>query len=761
MNSIANETPDTNVHPPPSRGNPGLLARLSGWCFDRRKRVLLAWVLVLILITVVSQLVGANFQNKFNGGGSESARAQNFLRANFPSQAGDTAQVVFRTTTPISDPANQAKITALVNQLKTLPHVSRVASPVGPAGAFQVSPDGHIAYVTIQLDKTTQDLPNAPIQKIVDTAEAARANGFEVQLGGQPISAVQQPVFGASEGIGILAAIIILLVAFGSFIAMGLPIITALFGIGAGVGVVALISRVLVVPTFGTELAAMIGIGVGIDYALFIVTRYRQGLAEGRDPRAAVVRALDTSGRAVLFAGTTVVISLLGMLLIGQPFVYGLAFGAIAAVLFVMTASLTLLPAFLGFAGASIDRFKIPFLHVDADPMRNHHSAWYRWSRLIQRRPWPAALIALVVLLALAVPMLSLQLLFSDSSNDPTTFTTRHAYDLMVEGFGPGSNGPLVVAVDLGQTAGSPAAATTAKLEAGLRGAPDVAFVVPAQPNAKGNAAVIIVIPKTSPESATTASLVNHLRHDVVPAAVAGTGVKALVGGVTAAGIDSANKLSSRLPLVIGAVVLLSFLLLMAVFRSIAVPIKAAIMNLLSIAAAYGVIVAVFQWGWLGGVLHIGKTGPIDPWIPVMLFTILFGLSMDYEVFLLSRIREEWLRTGDNANAVADGLAQTARVITAAAAIMFCVFGSFVVGDVRVLKVFGLGLAVAVLIDATIVRLVLVPATMELLGNVNWWFPKWLDRIVPSLDVEGEQEPVIDLDGPSSTPDQAAESLPV
>ncbi len=650
--------------------------------------------------------------------------------------------------------------------------MSGVTSPVGPAGAFQVSPDGHIAYATIQLDKVTQDIPTADLQKIIDVGEAARAAGFQVELGGQPISVTEQPAFGASEGIGILAAIIILLVAFGSFIAMGLPIVTALFGIGAGVGVVALISRVLVVPTFGTELAAMIGIGVGIDYALFIVTRYRQGLAEGRDPRGAAVRALDTSGRAVLFAGTTVVISLLGMLLIGQPFVYGLAFGAIAAVLFVMCSALTLLPAFLGFVGPRIDRFKIPFLHVDADPMRNHHSAWYRWSRVIQRHPWPAAASALVVLLVLAIPMFSLQLLFSDSGNDPTSFTTRQAYDLLAQGFGPGSNGPLIIAVNQG---GAPipgakppsstsqdltaTTAATAKLAQAVRSTPGVAVVAPPRANQSDTAAVIVVVPKTSPQDPKTAALVHHLRDDVIPQAIAGTPIQALVGGVTAAGIDSANALSARLPLVIGCVVLLSFLLLMAVFRSIAVPIKAAIMNLLSIGAAYGVIVAVFQWGWLSGPLHTGKTAPIDPWMPVMLFTILFGLSMDYEVFLLSRIREEWLRTGDNANAVADGLAQTARVITAAAAIMFCVFGSFVVGDLRVLKVFGLGLAVAVLIDATIVRLVLVPSTMELLGNINWWFPKWLDRIVPSLDVEGEADPIIYLD--STAPSTESTPTPV
>ena len=461
-----------------------------------------------------------------------------------------------------------------------------------------------------------------------------------------------------------------------------------------------------------------------------------------------MIRALDTSGRAVLFAGCTVVISLLGMLLLGQAFVYGLAFGAISAVLLVMAASLTLLPALLGFVGTKIDRLSIPFLHQDADPAHNRHSFWYRWSRVIQRHPWPAAIGAFALLIVLALPVLSLQMLFSDSGNDPTTFTTRHAYDLLSEGFGPGFNGPLIVAVGAapGSTADKAAIGAGAdKVAAAVRTTTGVAVVAPPQVSDNGKAAVLVVVPKTSPQSGKTESLVHELRGKIIPAATDGTDVRALVGGFTAAGIDGATHFSERLVWVIGGVVLFSFLLLMVVFRSIAVPIKAAIMNLLSIAAAYGVTVAVFQWGWGGSVLNIGKTGPIDPWIPLMLFTILFGLSMDYEVFLLSRIREEWLRTGDNGTAVADGLAQTARVITAAAAIMFCVFGSFVVGDLRVLKVFGLGLAVAVLVDATIVRMVLVPATMELLGGANWWFPKWLDRIVPHFDVEGDPEPAIDL----------------
>jgi putative drug exporter of the RND superfamily len=748
MNSNAATTIPGTTQPVRQRG---ALARLAGWCYDRRRRVLLAWFALLILTSVVSQMVGADFKDKLNGGHSESQQAQDLLRANFPAQSGDSAQVVFRTDTPISDPSNTTRIDALVTKLEALPHVAAVQSPTVPAGRFQISQGGHIAYATVLLDKETPDISQADLQRIVDVAEAARASGFEVELGGQPISAVEKPAFGASEGIGILAAMIILLVAFGSLIAMGLPIVTALFGIGVGVAIVSLLSRFLIVPSFGTELAAMIGIGVGIDYALFIVTRYRQGLAEGRDPRAAVVRALDTSGRAVLFAGCTVVISLLGMLLLGQRFVYGLAFGAIAAVLLVMAASLTLLPALLGFAGPKIDRLSIPFLHQDADPAHNRHSFWYRWSRVIQRRPWPAAIGAFAVLLVLALPVFSLQMLFSDSGNDPTTQTTRHAYDLLSEGFGPGFNGPLIVAVGAapGTTADTTAiSAGAGKVAATLRNTPGIAVVAPPQVSENGQAAVVVAIPKTSPQSGKTESLVHQLRQHVIPAAIDGTHVRALVGGFTAAGIDAAANFSHRLIWVIGGVVLFSFLLLMVVFRSIAVPIKAAIMNLLSIAAAYGVTVAVFQWGWGGSVLHIGKTGPIDPWIPLMLFTILFGLSMDYEVFLLSRIREEWLRTGDNGTAVADGLAQTARVITAAAAIMFCVFGSFVVGDLRVLKVFGLGLAVAVLVDATIVRMVLVPATMELLGGANWWFPKWLDRIVPHLDVEGDPEPAIDLTAP-------------
>ena len=713
----------------------GVLSRLAGWSYDHRRRVLVVWVVVLVAVTALSQMVGSAYQDKFSGGNSESQRAQNLLKDRFPARAGDPADIVFRTSPDaVTTPANQQAIESVLNSVRGLPHVSGIVSPFQqPQQISQIDP--HIAYGVVQFDRQTGDLSASQVQKVIDTAKAATPPGLEVEFGGQPISKAVFATPGSSEAIGIFAAIIILLVAFGSVIAMGLPIITALFGIGIGFAVISILSHGVVVPTFGPQLAAMIGIGVGIDYALFIVTRYREGLAEGRDPRAAVTHSLDTSGRAVLFAGCTVVISLLGMLFLGASFVYGLAFGSIAAVLLVMAASLTLLPALLGYAGYAIDRWRLPWFHRTPKP--GHRSVWYRWSRVVQHHPWLSGGTALTILIVLAIPVLSLQMLFTDAGNDPTSLTTRRAYDLLAQGFGPGANGQLFIAVDL--PPGAPADVPQ-KVAAAVQGTNGVAFVAPPQLNPAGDTALIVAVPKTSPQDSATESLVHELRQRVIPPVVAGTNAKALVGGVTAAGIDAAQRFSQRLFWVIGGVVLFSFLLLMAVFRSIAVPIKAAIMNLLSIGAAYGVVVAVFQWGWAKGIIGVDKTGPIDPWIPLMLFTILFGLSMDYEVFLLSRIRENWLRTGDNGTAVADGLAQTARVITAAAAIMFCVFASFVIGDIRVLKVFGLGLAVAVLIDATVVRLVLVPATMELLGKANWWFPKWLDRIVPKLDVEGEIE---------------------
>jgi RND superfamily putative drug exporter len=712
---------------------PTALGRWAARCYDHRRAVLLGWVALLVAVTAVSQLVGTRFLNNFTAGDTPSQQAANILTSRFPARSGDTADVVFHTTAPITAAANRATIGDVVRDLRPLAHVVSVTSPLAANGGHQVASDGHIAYAVVQFDATTDLLPAAAVKAVVRTAEAADHHGFAVALGGSPISAVITAAPGPSEGIGVTAAILIMLLAFGSVVAMGLPIITALFGLGLGIALLELVTRLLVVPTFAPEMAAMIGIGVGIDYALFIATRYRQGIFEGRSPREAVVVSITTAGRAVLFAGGTVVISLFGLFLIGQAYMIGLATACIAAVLLVLLAALSLLPALLGFAGEAIDRLHLPgLLQSGGPPVTN--GFWFRWSRFIQRRAWVTGIAAALALLVLAVPFFSMRLAFTDAGNDPPALTTRQAYDLLAQGFGPGFNGPLVVAVAL---PGPQSGGTVDHLRTALARTPGVAYVVPPQFNRPRTGAVLVAYPTTSPQAAQTEALVRHLRAAVIPPIVDRTGIEAQVGGETAGSIDAAAFLGGRLPLVIGAVLALAFLFLMAVFRSVVLPLKAVVMNLLSVGAAYGVMVAVFQWGWLGGLIGIGQTGPIDPWIPVTMFTILFGLSMDYEVFLLSRMREEWVRTGDNSLAVANGLAVTGRIITAAAAIMFCVFGSFVVNDpLHILKVFGLGLAVAVAVDVTLVRMVLVPSLMELLGPRNWWMPAWLARLIPPLGAE-------------------------
>jgi RND superfamily putative drug exporter len=737
----------------PHRGSTELsgtaLGRLAGWCYDHRRVVLAGWVVLVVVVIGLAVTAGSRFDDNFSAGNSPSQQAQNLLAQRFPAQAGDTADVVFRAAGRLSDPATAAVINRAVDALRPLPHVSGVLSPLGPAGRHQVSADGRTGFAVVQFDATAASLPNSAVSRVVDTALRFARPGLQVAVGGTPVENVVSAAPGSSEGIGITAAIVIMLLAFGSVVAMGLPIITALAGVGVGFGIVDAVSHVLTVPTFGPDLMAMIGLGVGIDYALFIVTRYRQGLHEGRSPRDAVTIAMSTAGRAVLLAGCTVVIALLGLYVVDLPFMDGLATGTILAVLMVLAGALTLVPALLGFAGRAIDRLHIPGLLARPAPERgpgriqngaagrSAPPGWaYRWSRTVQRRPWLCGSAALAVLVILAVPLLSMQLAFSDAGNDPPSLTTRQAYDLLSEGFGPGFNGPLVIAAELpGHTAGhtgQSASTAVRRLDSRLGSVPGVASVTPAELNPAGTAAVIVVYPATSPQAAQTAALVQRLRGQVIPRATAGTGMRVYVGGETAAGVDASAFLSARLPWVIGLVIALAFVLLTVVFRSLVIPLKAAVMNLLSMGAAYGVIVAVFQWGWLGAAFGSSRTGPIDPWIPMMMFTIVFGLSMDYEVFLLSRMREQWLAHGDNSRAVADGLASTARVITAAAAIMVCVFGSFVVNDpLRILDVFGLGLAAAILVDATLVRMVLVPSVMQLLGHANWWLPGWLRRALP------------------------------
>ena len=748
------------IGPPDRSPPPTALGRLAGVCYDRRRTVLVIWILAIIGMTVLAQMVGTHFENKFTAGNTPSQQATNILQERFPSKSGDTADVVFNTTAPITAPANKAAIDKVVANLEPLPYVQGVTSPFSAAGAHQIAQAGrgNIAFAEVQFTTDTADIPVPAVKNVITTAQSAAHNGFQVELGGSPISAAATAAPGPSEGIGITAAILIMLLAFGSVVAMGLPVITALAGLGIGVALLELLTHVLTVPNFSPEMAAMIGIGVGIDYALFIVTRYRQGIFEGRDPRNAVVTSLMTSGRSVLFAGSTVVISLFGLYLIGQAYMIGLATACIAAVLMVLIAALTLLPAMLGFAGNAIDKLHLPrLLQTGGPPPPN--GFWYRWSRFVQRRAWVTGTLAVLVLLLLALPIFSMRLAFTDAGNDPTSLTTRQAYDLLAQGFGPGFNGPLVIAADMGGSRPASDTQVVDHLQQAIAShRSGIAFVTPPQFNKDHSGAVIIVYPTTSPQSSQTEALVQTLRNEVIPPVTNGTQVNAQVGGQTAASIDAANFLGHRLFVVIGAVLILSFILLMVVFRSLVLPLKAVIMNLLSVGAAYGVMVAVFQWGWAGRIIGIGQTGPIDPWIPVALFVVLFGLSMDYEVFLLSRIREEWLRTKDNSLAVADGLAVTGRIITAAAAIMFCVFASFVIKDpLHILKVFGLGLATAVLVDATIVRMMLVPSIMEILGPVNWWMPKWMDRTIPTIGVEVTPDV---LSGPDPDPSSAPSPTP-
>jgi RND superfamily putative drug exporter len=601
-----------------------------------------------------------------------------------------------------------------------VPHVVAFQSPYTTPS--RISRDKRVAYATVTFDRQAGDLPAKAAQPLIDAAHRVKVPGLKIELGGEVVARALQPPQGPAELIGLGAAIVILFIAFGSLLAMGLPVMSAIFGVGIGGVFVTLFSHIITVPSFAPQVAFTIGLGVGIDYALLIVTRYRAGLHDGLSPEDATVLALMTSGRSTLFAGCTVIISLLGLFAIGVSFIYGLAIGAIAAVAMTMLASVTLLPAIMGFAG--------PKLAGKEKHRRSHRElAAYRWSRAVQRRPWLMAGVSLVILVTIALPLFSLHLGVADHGNDPKSLTTRRAYDLLAQGFGPGSNGPVILAAELRDRTTKDA--LTRFVEGPVRSDPDVAFVAPLNLNKAGSTAVGIVIPKGAPQDRSTEKLVHRLRSELHAA-----GLDAHVGGVTAAFIDAGDRVGLRLRYMVTAVIVLSFLLLMAVFRSVLVPVKAAIMNLLSVGAAYGVIVAIFQWGWLGSVVGIGRPGPIEFWVPMMLFTILFGLSMDYEVFLLSRVREEYLLTRDNALAVADGLAATARVITAAAAIMIAVFSSFIFGDLRVLKLLGLGVASAIFIDASLIRMVLVPATMELLGDANWWLPRWLERLVPRISVE-------------------------
>ena len=712
-----------------------MLDRLAHVTYRRRWLVLAIWVVLLVGMSILgSKFAGVN-KVEFNLPASDSQKAFDLLKSAGTGDDKAAGKIVFAAA-DVASPAMQSQITAMLDSVAKQPHVATVESPFAgtPRAAFQVSRDRTVAYANVKFDERIVSEETG--KQILALHDTYAKDGLRIAFSGQMFQERKPP--GATEAIGLIAAVIILLLAFGSVLAMGLPIMTALFGIGIGLAIVELLANVMSMPDFASQLASMIGIGVGIDYALFIVTRYRQLLHDGHDPETAVVKAIKTSGKAVLFAGCTVVISLLGMFTMRIGFVNGLATGAACAVLITMAASVTLLPAVLGFVGHKIDSLALPWAKRTTTTERN---IWYRWSRFVQHHPLPMALVGIVVLGGLALPVFGIRLGSSDDGNLPKSTTSRQAYDLLSQGFGPGFNGQVLIAVKVADDA---AGAKLPTLRQAIATTEGVAFASPAQWEPGSDLAVIGVFPTTSPQDVRTVDLIHRLRSDTIPAATDGTGLQAHVGGATALSEDVNQVLGQRLFVFIAAVLALSFLLLLAVFRSVLVPLKAVVMNLLSIGASYGLLVLIFQHGVGAGVLGIGGAGPIESFVPMMMFAILFGLSMDYEVFLLSRVKEEYDRTKDNSTAVADGLSHTARVITAAAAIMVCVFGSFIFGDNRVIKEFGFGLAIAVLIDATIVRMVLVPATMELLGDANWWFPNWLERIVPAIHIEGEIEELLD-----------------
>ncbi|MDH3678508.1 MAG: MMPL family transporter [Acidimicrobiia bacterium] len=772
--------------------------QLGQWCYRNFKIVLAAWVAIFVGIGAASGALGAAFDSSFEIPESESRDGFDALDEHFDGfGSGQPGSIVFKTDRGVDDPEVVAVMTELFEYTSGLDEGLLVTSPYGEGPqqrqiASVGEQAGRIAYadvsVSIDVDQVEAGLYGERIRdRAAELVEEAGLDGeLQIETGGAILGGFEPP---ETELIGLAFAVIVLILAFGSVMAMGLPIGVAVAGVGTGIGIITLLTNVLSIPDFAVQIGAMIGLGVGIDYALFIVTRYRTSLHAGYSKEEAIGIALDTAGRSVVFAGLTVVVSLLGMLLIGLGFISGLGIGAASTVTITMFASITLLPALLGLVGDRVETTRLRGLFaaglvsvalfsagIGAPPVAGiaflaaavvlivgmflrplkrvipprkekpiRDTAAYRWSRVIQAHPWLAVLAGTSALLILASPVLSLRLGFSDEGNFPTNTSTRKAYDLIAEGFGPGFNGPLLVTV----VPESPAAAARVpQLVTALDATPGVAAtaLIPSDvANPQSSEAFLVqVIPTTAPQDAATDALVETLREEVVPGLDDGLDVN--ITGAVPANIDFTTFLGARILLFFGVVLALSFLLLMAVFRSLVVPLKAVIMNVLSIASAYGIVVAIFQWGWGGDLLGIAGA-PIEPFIPMMLFAIVFGLSMDYEVFLLSRVKEEYERTGDPQNSVADGLASTARVITAAAAIMIVVFGSFMFEDNRIIKLFGLGLAMAVFLDASLVRMLLVPATMELLGARNWWLPRWLDRLIPDLNIEGnEPPPPSDLD---------------
>jgi putative drug exporter of the RND superfamily len=719
---------------------PGPLGRLARLSFRRRGTVLLAWLLGLGLAVGLSAAFGGEKVNGATLPGADSERAQALLDTRFPVQAGDRIDLVVRAD-DVTAADVQARVEALLGQLAGTPHVAQVEDPYAADGA--VSADGRTLVARVYLDVTNpNDMPVEDTDAMLAATERAEGDGVEIALTGRAVQVAEAPDPGSTEMIGLIAAAVILLITFGSLVAAGLPLAVAVGGLLMSGGLVGMVALVVDVPDFAPLLGAMLGIAVGIDYALLMVTRFREWRAVGLDHEMATVATLDTAGRAVLVAGATVVVSMGGLFAMGLSIMDGTAVVTMLAVLVVLLAALTLFPALLGYLGKWIDRLRLPLGHrrptrVSAGGHLIPARGWVRWSRLVERHSGLAAAGSVAVLVLLALPFLGVQFALPDAGNDPEHTSSRQGYDMLAEGFGPGASGPLLVVADLGPSEGG---ATIDKLQAGLEAMPGVAAASPPRINPAGDTALITVVPTTGPQDDATVDLVRAVRDDVIPAAVAGTDTRAHVGGRTATTIDVNTAVVDRLPYLIAGVVLVAMLLLLVAFRSVLIAVTAAVMNLLSVGAAYGVLALFLEGGWAGGLVGIDSPAPMAAYIPVIMFALLFGLSMDYEVFLISRMRETWVRTHDNDRAILAGLAGTGRVITAAAAIMIVVFASLISLDSVTMKSFGIGMSAAILVDATIVRMLLVPAVMRLLGRSNWWLPGALERRIPQLHVEGRSD---------------------